>query len=99
MACIVGQLRLLLLGIEVIKVAEELVEPVHGRQRFVAIADVVLAELAGGIAEILEQAANGGVQLAQAHGALGKPTLLSPVRMMCCPVRNAERPAVHDCSP
>ena len=29
-------------------------------------------------------------------GAPGKPTLVSPVRMMCWPVRNAERPAVHD---
>jgi hypothetical protein len=31
-------------------------------------------------------------------GAPGKPTLERPVRMMCWPVRNAERPAVHDCS-
>ena len=32
-------------------------------------------------------------------GAPGNPTLLSPVRMMCWPVRNADRPAVQDCSP
>jgi hypothetical protein len=32
-------------------------------------------------------------------GAPGKPTLVSPVRMPCWPVRNAARPAVHDCSP
>ena len=32
-------------------------------------------------------------------GAPGKPTLLSPVRIMCCPVRNADRPAVQHCSP
>jgi hypothetical protein len=29
-------------------------------------------------------------------GAPGKPTLVSPVRMPCWPVRNAARPAVHD---
>ena len=42
---IVGQFRLFL-GVEVIEVAEELVEAVDRRQRLVAVADVVLAELA-----------------------------------------------------
>ena len=32
-------------------------------------------------------------------GAPGKPTFVSPVRRPCWPVRNAARPAVHDCSP
>ena len=45
----------LLLGVEVIEVAVELVEPVHGRQVLVQVAEVVLAELAGGVAERLEQ--------------------------------------------
>ena len=36
--------------VEVIEVAEELVEPVHGRQVLVQVAEVVLAELAGGVA-------------------------------------------------
>ena len=45
----------LLLGVEVIEVAEELVEAVHRRQVRVAIAQMVLAELAGGVAERLEQ--------------------------------------------
>ena len=40
----------LLLGVEVVEVAEELVEAVHGRQELVAVAEVVLAELAGGVA-------------------------------------------------
>ena len=43
------------LGVEVIEVAEELVEPVHRRQVLVQVAEVVLAELAGGVAERLEQ--------------------------------------------
>jgi hypothetical protein len=37
----------LLLGVEVVQVAEELVEAVVGGQVLVAVAQVVLAELAG----------------------------------------------------
>ena len=73
---IVGQLRLFL-GVQVVEVAEELVEAVHGRQRFVAVADVVLAELAGGVAEVLEQPADGGVELAHAHRRAGEADLAS----------------------
>ncbi len=40
----------LFLGVEVIEVAEELVEAVIGRQHVVEIAEVVLAELPGGVA-------------------------------------------------
>jgi len=40
--------------VEVIEVAKELIESVHGRQELVAVAQVVLAELAGGIAHRLE---------------------------------------------
>ena len=50
---VIGQLGLLF-GIEVIEVAEELVEPVYGRQRLVAITDVVFAELPGRISKILQ---------------------------------------------
>ena len=39
------------LGVEVVQVAEELVEPVRGRQVLVQVAEVVLAELAGRIAQ------------------------------------------------
>ena len=45
----------LFLGVEVIEVAEELVEAVHGRQELVAVAEVVLAELAGHVALGFEQ--------------------------------------------
>ena len=51
---IVGVFRLFL-GVEVVEVAEELVEAVHGRQVLVAVAEMVLAELAGGVAEVLEE--------------------------------------------
>ena len=41
--------------VEVIEVAEEFVEAVHGRQELVLVAEVVLAELAGGVAHALER--------------------------------------------
>ena len=50
----VRQLRLLL-GVEVVEVAVELVEAVHGGEELVLVAQVVLAELPGGIAQRLQQ--------------------------------------------
>ena len=55
---VVVHLRLFL-GIEVVEVAEELVEAVIGRQHVVEVAEVVLAELAGGVALVLERAGDG----------------------------------------
>ena len=55
----------LILGVQVVEVAEELVEAVNGRQEFVAIAEMVLAELSGGVALRLEQLGNGRVLLRQ----------------------------------
>ncbi len=37
-------------GVEVVEVAPELVEAVHRRQKFIAIAKMVLAELPRGVA-------------------------------------------------
>ena len=53
----------LLLGVEVVEVAEELVEPVHGGQVLVTVALVVLAELAGGVALALQHRGHGDVGL------------------------------------
>ena len=50
---IVGQFGFFL-GVQVIEVAEEFVEAVHGRKVFVAIAQMVLAELTGSVTERLE---------------------------------------------
>src|SRR4051812_35342374 len=47
---VIGQLRLLL-GIEVIQVAKELVEAMDRWQELIAVPEVVLTKLAGGIAE------------------------------------------------
>ena len=44
----------LVFGIEVIKIAEELIEAVDSGQELVAVAEMVLAELSGHIAERLE---------------------------------------------
>ena len=87
---IVGELRLLL-GVQVIEVAEELVEAVHGRQVLVAIAEVVLAELAGRVAERLEQLGDGRVLGLEAEVAPGMPTLVSPVRIGILPGDEARR--------
>ena len=64
---IVHVLRLLL-RVQVVEVAEELVEPVDGGEHVVAVAEVVLAELAGGVAERLEQIGERRVFLLQPLG-------------------------------
>ena len=46
--------------VEVIEVAVELVEAVHRRQELVQVAEVVLAELAGGVAHRLQRRGDGG---------------------------------------
>src|SRR5215472_11233862 len=57
---IVGTFRLLL-GVQVVEVAEELVEAVRGGKKLVAIAEMVLAELPGGVAEGLQQFGDGWI--------------------------------------
>ncbi|MNL26341.1 hypothetical protein D3C87_1478610 [compost metagenome] len=58
-----------------IQVAEELVETVVGRQVLVAVTQVVLAELPGGVAQRLEQLGDGRVFRLQAHGGTGNADL------------------------
>jgi hypothetical protein len=57
---VVGVLRLLL-RVQVVEVAEELVEAVAGRQELVLVAQVVLPELPGGIAERLHDLGDGRI--------------------------------------
>src|SRR4029077_11880440 len=71
---IVRQFRFFL-GVKVVEIAEKLVKAVDGGQRFVAIANMVLAELARGIAEALEQAPDGRIELAHAHRCAGETDL------------------------
>ena len=89
----------LLFGVQVIKVAEELIETMDRGQVLVAVSQVVLAELAGGIAFVFEQLRNGRIFRLQAYRAAGTPTLERPVRKQLCPVIKLARPAVQLCSP
>src|SRR5262249_12109438 len=61
---IVDTLRLLL-GVEMVEVAEELVETVGGREKFVAVAEMVLPELPRRVAQGLQQLSDRRVVRAQ----------------------------------
>ena len=66
----IGTFRLLL-GIQVIEVAEELVEAVNAGKEFVPVAEMVLAELAGGVAERLKRFGDGDVCCLESDGRTG----------------------------
>ena len=51
----------LFLGVQMIEVAEKLIKAVIGGQMLIAIAQMVLAKLAGGITSGLEQTGDGGI--------------------------------------
>jgi hypothetical protein len=70
----------------------------HRGQVLVAVADVVLAELGGGIAVVLSNSAIVGSSSLRPSLAPGRPTLVNPVRNGICPVINPARPAVQLCS-
>ena len=73
-----------LLGVQVVEVPEELVEAVRGRQELVLVAQVVLAELARGVAQGLERRGDGRVLGPQADVRAGHPDLrqAGPVRVL-----------------
>ncbi len=82
----------LLFGVEVIQVAVELVEAVHRRQVLVHVAEVVLAELAGGIAEGLEQFGDRRVLGGPADRRAGHADLAHPGAVHALPA-DERRPA------
>ena len=84
---IVRQFRLFL-GVQVVEVAVEFVEAVHRRQELVAVAEMVLAELAGGIAERLEQLGDGRVFLLQSERGARQADLGQSGANACWPVMN-----------
>ena len=65
----------LLLGVQVVQVAEELVEPVHGRQELVLVAEMVLPELARDVPERFQQFRDGRVFRLEAEIGAGHPDL------------------------
>ena len=72
-----GVIRVLRLffSVEVVQIPEELVEPVRGRQELVQVAEVILAELAGRIAQRFEQLGDRRILLLQADVDAGHPDL------------------------
>ena len=62
-------------GVEVIEIAEELVEAVVGRQELVLVAEMVLAELAGAVAERLQEFGKRRVARLEADARAGKTDL------------------------
>src|SRR5262249_33895575 len=74
---VIGILRLLF-GVQVIEVAEELVEPVHGGEVLIAIAEMVLAELACRIPKVLEELSDRWVFRTEADGRAWESDLRQP---------------------
>ena len=70
----------LVLGIQVIEVAEELVEAMDRWQKLIPVAEMILAELSCDVALRLEQLRERGVLSDSPSFAPGKPTFSRPVR-------------------
>src|ERR1700733_11560043 len=85
----------LLFGIEVIKIAKKLVEAMNRWQIFIAVAEMVLTELAGCVTERLERLGYCDVTGLKSNRRARMPTLVRPVRFGVCPVMKDERPAVQ----
>src|SRR5262249_28748638 len=71
---IIDALRLFF-SVQVVKIAEELVEAMGGGQVFVEVAEVILAELAGRVAQRLEQLGDGRVFLLETEIGAGQSDL------------------------
>ena len=82
-------------GVEVVQVAEELVEAVQRRQVLVQVAEVVLAELPGGVALRLERGGEGAGLGRHADVGAGLADGRQPVRSGISPVMKLARPAVQ----
>jgi hypothetical protein len=79
----------------VVEVPEELVEAVHRRQELIAIAQVVLAEVAGGVAQRLESLGHCDVACLKAHGRARDTDFRQAGALGVWPVMKDERPAVQ----
>ena len=70
----------------------------RGRQGIGVVAQMVLAELAGGVAEIEQELGDRRVPGRRYDGLPGSCGGIMPVRSGCMPVKKALRPAVQLCS-
>ena len=68
----------LLLGVQVVEVSEELVEAVDGREELVAVAEVVLPELPGRVAVVLQELGDGGILGLEPDRRPRQPDLAEP---------------------
>jgi hypothetical protein len=87
----------LFLGIQVIKIAKELVETVNGGQVFVSIAEMVLAELSGDVAKRFQQLGNGRIFFLDTFLGARQSDFQESRAQRALPVMNAARPAVQLC--
>jgi len=85
----------LFLGVQMVEVTEELAEALDGRQVFVAVAEVVLAELAGSVPHLFQFFSERRRSRPEAKRRTGLTDRGHPERIGYCPVMNAARPAVH----
>ena len=89
----------LLHRVQVVEVAPEFLEPVGRWQGIGMVAEVVLAELAGVVAEIQQELGDRWRAGSQIRDRLpGNCGGIMPVRSGCMPVKKALRPAVQLCS-
>ena len=85
--------------VQMVEIAPELLEAVRRRQRVGVVAQMVLAELAGGVAEIVQELGHrrrAGPQVASGCPAAAAGSC--PCAAGCMPVKKALRPAVQLCS-
>src|SRR6476646_3391328 len=77
--------------IEVIEVAKEFIEAVHGRQELVEVAEVVLAKMTRGVPMDFSAVAIVGACAGMPIGEPAWPTVVSPVRIGSSPVMKLAR--------
>ena len=87
----------LLHSVEMIEVAPVLLEAMRRRQSRGVVAQVVLAELAGGVTKIEQELGQAGVPGCKYDGLPGSCGGIMPVRSGYMPVKKALRPEVQLC--
>ena len=85
-------------GIEVIKIAPIFLEPVRGRQGLGVVSEMVLAELACGVAKIVQELGECRCTCPQVGRASGNFRQGHANARGFMPVKKAVRPAVQLCS-
>src|SRR6185503_18079601 len=85
--------------IEVIEVAEKLIEAVRGRKMLVTVAEVVLAELAGGLTVCLKNVCDAGIMRPETKFCTRQTDLGEAGANRRLSGDESSRPAVQPCWP